>query len=151
MSDKTFWSPYPHGGLEVKATCGNTPPARIRPKPKIGEARLPILVSAEWKAHHQETNDLIGLFWDFVDGLPTIVAAFYRNNLTQDDWGEVITPGEGSRTTSVSIMKRGRVGEDVGVRKMGKGWLVLPESADLRAPLMRVFDISDRDIDGRVA
>jgi len=114
MSDKSFWSPYPHGGIEVKATCGNTPSAKEQAKPQIGESRGHILQSAEWKAHHRETNNLLGIFWDFVDGLPTVLAAFYRNDLTSADWGEVIKPTDGGgRTTSVSIMNR------TGVKKMG--------------------------------
>lgn len=121
MHDKSFWSPFPFGGLEVKATCGNTPSATVAVKPRIGEARIRQLTSAEWKAHHRATNNLIGLYWDFVDGLPTIVASFFRNDLTRDDWGRVVRPASGSRTTSVSIMNR------KGVKKMGEGWIVLPQ------------------------
>lgn len=140
MSAKGFWSPFPHGGVEVKATCGNTPPAKHIPKPLIGEPRLPILVSAEWKAHHRLTNNLLGLYWDFFEGLPTILAAFYRNDLTGDDWGEIIQPREGGgRTTSVSIMRR------VGVLRMGQGWVVLPAHPELLAPMRqeRAFGITD--------
>lgn len=79
--DKELWSPFPYGGIEIKATCGNTPPASKVPKPLIGESRLPILVNAEWKAHHQLTKILLGIYWDFVDGLPTILAVFFRNDL----------------------------------------------------------------------
>jgi hypothetical protein len=139
-TDKKHWSPYPFGGVEVKATCGNTPPAAQLAKPEIGEARLPILQSAEWKAHHRETNKLIGIFWDFVDGLPTVVAAFYRNDLTEDDWGGIVHPREGGgRTTSVSIMNR------AGVKKMGAGWVVLPKDPALLRPLaqQRVFAITE--------
>lgn len=68
MTAKSFRSPYPYGGIEVKATCGNTPAARTAPKPKIGESRYPLLTSAEWKAHHRDTNNLLGIFWDFMDG-----------------------------------------------------------------------------------
>src|SRR5439155_5957243 len=81
-TDKNLWSPYPFGGIEVKATCGNTPPASKVAKPKIGESRINVgLQSAEWKAHHQLTRNLLGIFWDFVDGLPTVLATFYRNDL----------------------------------------------------------------------
>lgn len=143
MSDKSFWSPYPHGGIEVKATCGNTPSAKEQAKPQIGESRGHILQSAEWKAHHRETNNLLGIFWDFVDGLPTVLAAFYRNDLTSADWGEVIKPTDGGgRTTSVSIMNR------TGVKKMGQGWVILPEDGQFLDPLARrkVFDISSHCI-----
>jgi hypothetical protein len=142
MTVKDFWSPYPFGGIEVKVTCGNTPNAKTTPKPKIGESRTPLLESAEWKAHHRDTNNLLGIFWDFVDGLPTILAAFYRNDLTVDDWGKIVLPKEGGgHPTSVSLMTK------AGVRKMGKGWLLLPKNASLRPLCKRqVFDITEDDI-----
>lgn len=149
LSDKSFWSPFPYGGVEVKATCGNTPPAKKMPKPGIGESRWPILLSAEWKAHHRKTNNLIGIFWDFIDGLPTVLAAFYRNDLTIEDWGEVIKPKtDASSTTSVSIMRRGRVGQEVGVKKMARGWIVLPKDPEIRAALTQrnVFHLEDTEI-----
>lgn len=136
ISDKRHWSPYPYGGIEIKATCGNTPPAKVTRKPEIGDSRIGILVSAEWKAHHRETNNLLALYWDFVDRLPTVLAVFYRNDLTEDDWGKVIQPKEnGGRTTSVSIMTR------PAVEKMGAGWLVLPASRPILKSLAqgRVF------------
>lgn len=144
ISDKTFWSPFPHGGIEVKATCGNTPNAKVVPKPKIGESRYPLLVSAEWKAHHRETNNLVGIFWDFIDELPTVLAVFYRNDLTEEDWGKIIQPREGGgRTTSVSIMVKGTLENRIGVKKMGAGWLVLPKDKNILSALAqkKVFAI----------
>lgn len=149
LTDKSFWSPYPFGGVEVKATCGNTPPAKKMPKPQIGDTRWPILQSAEWKAHHRKTNNLVGIYWDFIDGLPTVLAAFYRNDLTLEDWGEVITPKTvESSTTSVSIMRRGRRGEEVGVKKMALGWLVLPKDPDIRAAIthQNIFCLTESEI-----
>lgn len=145
--DKEFWSPYPFGGIEIKATCGNTPSASKMPKPGIGEARLPNLLSAEWKAHHQQTKILLGIYWDFVDGLPTVLAAFFRNDLntssgsSNKDWGAIIHPKEdGGRTTSVSIMKQGR-SEEFGVKKMGQGWMVLPSNEQFQKFLIKIFGI----------
>lgn len=143
MTAKSFWSPYPYGGIEVKVTCGNTPAAKTTPKPKIGESRYPLLTSAEWKAHHRDTNNLLGIFWDFVDGLPTVLAAFYRNDLTTNDWSKIVGVKEGGgHTTSVSLMTK------PGVRKMGKGWLLLPYDASLQSPLSKkqVFDIEEGNI-----
>jgi hypothetical protein len=139
-SEKRYWSPFPYGGIEVKATCGNVLPASTRAKPKIGEARITSLVSAEWKAHHRDTNNLLGIYWDFIDEIPTVLAAFYRNDLTSDDWGRVVQPREGGgRTTSVSIMTRS------GVKRMGEGWLLLPTLDVYRNVLSkgRVFSICD--------
>jgi len=139
-TEKKFWSPYPYGGIEVKATCGNVVSAKVQEKPKIGESRLPTLISAEWKAHHRETNNLLGIFWDFVDSLPTVLGVFYRNDLTIDDWGKIIQPIEGGgRTTSVSIMTK------TGVKRMGEGWILLPKLHEFRSVLCqrKVFSIPD--------
>ena len=118
--NKDLFSPFKYGGLEVKATCGNTPPASKVPKPLIGESRIEILKSFEWKAHHRDTNNLIGLLWDFIDGLPTITACFYCNELIIDDWGKIVHPKDGGgRTTSVSIMTT------KGVKKMCSNWIAI--------------------------
>lgn len=118
--DKVSFSPYIYGGIEVKATCGSTPPAHKVPKPLIGEQRIDLINSFDWKAHHRETNNLIGILWDFINEVPTIVAAFYRNDLTVEDWGNIVQPREGGgRTTSVSIMN------SVGVSKMCTGWIAV--------------------------
>lgn len=118
--DKEHFSPFKYGGIEVKATCGNTPPASRVPKPLIGEQRVRLVSSFEWKAHHRTTNHLLAVLWDFIDGLPTYVAAFYQDNLKIEDWGEIVHPTEGGgRTTSVSIMNA------QGVRKMCKNWVAV--------------------------
>ena len=118
--DKALFSPYLYGGVEVKATCGSTPPASQVPKPLIGEQRIDLLTGFDWKAHHRETNNLLAILWDFINEVPTVVACFYRNDLVTDDWGAIVQPHEGGgRTTSVSIMCSG------GVSKMCKGWLAV--------------------------
>ena len=123
--DKALFSPYRYGGLEVKATCGSTPSASRVPKPLIGEQRISLVNSFDWKAHHRETNNLLGIFWDFLDEVPTIVACFYSNDLIVDDWGKIVQPTDGGgRTTSVSIMAK------TGIKKMCDGWIAvidLPE------------------------
>lgn len=127
--DKESFSPYKFGGIEVKATCGSTPSAKKIPKPLIGEQRIDILTSFDWKAHHRNTNNLLGIFWDFIDENPTIVACFYQSNLTPNDWGKIVKPKEdGGRTTSVSIIKAS------GVKKMCKNWVaVLDDPKYLKA------------------
>lgn len=123
--DKALFSPFKYGGIEVKATCGDTPSASVAPKPLIGEQRIFSINSFGWKAHHRQTNNLLGILWDFIDDLPTIVACFYRNDLIPDDLGEIVKPSKGGgRTTSVSIMNAG------GIKKMCDGWVAvidLPE------------------------
>lgn len=125
LREKKPFSPFGTGGIEVKATCGSVPtPAECIKKglikPDIGDQRISFLRGYDWKAHHQDTNNLLGLFWDFVDRKPKIVAAFYSSNLTRDDWGKIIQPKEGGgRTTSVSIMTR------EGVKKMCLSWVFM--------------------------
>ena len=118
--DKALFSPFLYGGVEVKATCGSTPSAKVTPKPLIGEQRIQKVTGFDWKAHHRETNNLLSIFWDFLDGVPTIAGCFYRNDLQVDDWGEIVQPhAGGGRTTSVSIMRSS------GVEKMCRGWLAV--------------------------
>ncbi len=118
--DKSLFSPFKYGGVEVKATCGSTPSAAVTPKPLIGEQRIKKLNSFDWKAHHRETNNLLSIFWDFIDEVPTVAACFYRNDLTIDDWGKIVQPKKGGgRTTSVSIMT------SAGVKKMCEGWVAV--------------------------
>lgn len=126
IREKTPFSPFANGGLEVKATCGSVPtPDRCRrmghlEKPDIGDQRIGLMTGYDWKAHHRDTNNLVGILWDFIDRVPRIVAVFFCSSLSQDHWGKIIQPKEGGgRTTSVSIMSR------EGVRKMYENWVVV--------------------------
>lgn len=115
---KQPFSPFPGGGLEIKATCGDVPSAKElvkqgKNKPLIGEERIDIVTNFNWKAHHRETNNLMGILWDFIDGIPAITAVTYSSKLEESDWGRIVQPREGGgRTTSVSIMAKS------GIRKM---------------------------------
>lgn len=131
-SEKAAWSDPGFGGIEVKATNGNTPPARSHPKPALGEERSTLVRSFDWKAHHQETRRLLGHTWDFIDGIPTISASFWRNDLVPGDWGTIVQPREGGgRTTSVSVMNA------TGLTKMATGWMVRATDSRLKAGLSR--------------
>lgn len=127
LRHKAPFSPFATGGFEVKATCGSVPtPAvlmrRGGTKPDIGDQRVNVLTSYDWKSHHRETNHLFGIFWDFIDSCPAVVAVFYSAELSENDWGAIVQPTEGGgRTTSVSIMTRN------GVRKMYSGWVTMVE------------------------
>ena len=88
-----------------------------------------------WKAHDRETNNLIGLIWDFNDKKPTIIAIMYANSLCEDDWGKTVTPKEdGGRTTLVSIMNR------YGIRKMRKGLLAIIDKNDYSSKILKRLD-----------
>lgn len=118
---KEYFSGYKFGAFEVKATCGNTPSAKKVAKPLVGEERVDLLESFEWKAHHRETDKMLSILWDFIEEKPTIIAVFYRDDLEVEDWGKIVQPKEenGGRTTSVSIMKQS------GVKKMTKNWVTM--------------------------
>lgn len=123
--EKGPFSPFLGGGLEVKATCGDVldPKAcaiRGLEKPAIGDQRVKLLKGYVWKAHHRETNNLLSIFWDFINGDPRIIAVFYTDSLSPSDWGKLAKPKEGGgRTTSVSNMTRG------GVRKLFDNWVIM--------------------------
>ena len=126
LRDKGPFSPFANGGIEVKATCGSVPDANgcrrlgLVDKPNIGDQRIKVLRSYDWKAHHRDTNNLMGILWDFIDGTPQVVAVFFCADLVEDDWGKIVQPKDGGgRTTSVSIMTR------VGVKKMYDNWVVV--------------------------
>ena len=89
---------FPDGGLEVKNTFGVK-----RPGAEIGNrASRDGLVQKTlvWKAHHRETNRLIALRSDYVDRIPQIVAGYFADNLTPNDWTEKQQPKLGSTMTS---------------------------------------------------
>ena len=123
--DKMPFSDFETGGIEVKSTCGSLPTPAIfgkkgLRKPEIEDERIDYVTGYDWKAHHRETNNLMGLFWDFVDKKPTICGVFFCQDLTPDDWGEIVQPKSGGgRTTSVSIMAR------QGIKKMYENWLAV--------------------------
>lgn len=123
LDEKLPFSPFAAGGVEVKATCGSVPtPAVCKrrgfSRPSIGDTRIGCLQGYDWKSHHRDTNNLVGLLWDFVAGRPRVAAVFYASNLAERDWGEIVQPrAGGGRTTSVSIMGR------ADIRKIYEGWL----------------------------
>ena len=125
LRDKAPFSPFKNGGIEIKATCGSVPTPKECTKkhlhkPDMGETRIALMRGYDWKAHHRGTNNLIGILWDFNNGIPHIAAVFFGNTLDENDWGKIVMPKEGGgRTTSVSIMTR------PGVKKMYLNWIAV--------------------------
>lgn len=119
LKEKQPFSPFANGGIEIKATVGSVPSPNEKKgivKPEIGDQRINVLKGYDWKAHHRDTNNLMGILWDFIDGVPRIVSVFFGGNLEIEDWGKIIQPKVGGgKTTSVSIMTR------IGVKKMYDG------------------------------
>lgn len=96
--------PFRYGGIEIKDTFGykKTGIDLFNGEQRIGKINKRL----EWKAHHQKTNHLLGLYSDFIDGYPTIVAAFYSDTLTPDDWTVRAEPAGDSAMTSFSTLQK---------------------------------------------
>ena len=122
------FSPFLPGGIEVKATCGIVPTQKWFvekniTRPGLGDTRIGCLKSYDWKGFGPETGNLLGILWDFIDRKPRVVALFYSNNLSSEDWSDIVKPKDGGgKTTSVSIMR------PAGISKMYKGWLCVLKS-----------------------
>jgi hypothetical protein len=123
--DKMPFSNFETGGIEIKSTCGSLPTPEVfrkkgLRKPEIEDERIDHVRGYDWKAHHRETNNLMGLYWDFVDKKPTICGVFFCQDINPDDWGKIVRPKKGGgRTTSVSIMARH------GIKKMYENWIAV--------------------------
>lgn len=95
---------FKYGGIEVKNTFGTK---KAKSNIIVGDQRINnINKKLDWKAHHQQTNNLIGLFSDYIDNTPTIIALFYSDKLIKDDWQETQKPTEGSAMTSFSTIQK---------------------------------------------
>jgi hypothetical protein len=101
---------FKYGGLEVKNSFGTK---KAKSNVVNGNQRIVFINSKiDWKAHHQETNNLIGLLSDYIDGVPQIVALCYSDKLGKEDWNNVQTPKKESAMTSFTTITQG------GFRKM---------------------------------
>ncbi len=80
------WPHFKHGGIEVKVTCG-----RVKKNAglRYDESRLTHLGNnMPWSAHHPDSTRMLGLLWDYVDGVAQIVGVFYSNRLRQASYGD---------------------------------------------------------------
>lgn len=95
--------PFRYGGIEVKDTFGykKTGIDLFNGEQRIGRINSRL----EWKAHHQKTNHLLGLYSDYINGYPTIVAAFYSDKLVPEDWSVRAEPVGDSAMTSFSTLQ----------------------------------------------
>ena len=78
---------YRYGGIEIK----NTFELRKVAPDNMGDQRIHHINTKLIGAHHQKTNHLLALF-PTITGKPTIVAAFYSDRLSPDDWQTVQRP-----------------------------------------------------------
>ena len=149
LYEKSPFSPFAGGGIEVKATCGDIQKStwfseRKIKRPQIGDPRIDYANKYTWKSHHRDTNNLCALIWDFIDKKPTIVAIMYADDLLVEDWGKVVQPKEdGGNTTSVSIIKTS------GVDKLYKGLIAIIDDPDyekkMRIKLSKTYAKEIRD------
>lgn len=89
---------YDDGGFEVKNTFG-VKKANTHITPRTTRLQK-IQKTLVWKAHHRETNHIIAIHSDYVDRIPQIIAGFYSDELTENDWTVKQQPKEGSTMTS---------------------------------------------------
>ena len=115
---------FRYGGIEVKNTFGYK---KARVDLFNGEQRIGrINPRLEWKAHHQQTNHLLGLYSDYVDGYPSIVAAFYSDALVPADWSVRAEPKGDSAMTSFSTLQIS------GFQKMRDGMRICLDSVEYK-------------------
>ncbi len=97
---------FKYGGIEVKNSFGTK-----KSKTNIvnGDQRIEFINNKiDWKAHHQETNYLIGLVSDYINSVPKIVAVCYSNDLEKNDWNKVQKPkGDSAMTSFTAITREG--------------------------------------------
>ena len=117
---------YPYGGIETKCTSINKP-AKTMKNCHIafgwGDQRIKYNKSFGWSAHHNDNDNLCGIVWDFVNGLPTIVAVMYSDELLKEDWGKPHKT-EGNKSTNGFGLNKD------GIDKMKKGWLCVLDDPD---------------------
>ena len=87
---------FPHGGIEVKNTCGIRKTGDLLP----GQTRIGNISRPKWKAHHRDTNHLLATYTDFIEGVPVIAAVMYSDRLSAADWSVKHQPKAGSAMTS---------------------------------------------------
>jgi transcriptional regulator with XRE-family HTH domain len=117
---------YPRG-LEVKCTVGSVTKGS---ELLAGSRRVSKLTGIVWQAHHREVKGFLGLVVDFAGAerdkmrYPVITAAFYANNLIEDDWGAI--SGTKGRNTKVTAMLAS------GKLKMAEGWILILDEKDYK-------------------
>lgn len=110
-------------GLEVKCTVGSVPTGTSVAK---ASPRISFLSGLTWQAHHQEVEELLGITYDYFEVLggfkPAITVAFYSDELTPNDWGNI--SGTAGRNTKVCSMVAS------GKQKMSEGWFAILDIPD---------------------
>ena len=132
--DQQYWDQFPHGGVEVKTSCGNLKNGMTHTL-TIDNPRIDHLTGIVWKGHHNEINNLLGLFWDYCEGYPKIFAAFFSNALEPTDFTYTVPKEGGGHTTNVCITKSSAS------KKLGQGWVFCIKEAKYSKFISRMFGI----------
>ena len=116
IPNKTYFTPYNYGGIEIKCTLGtHSIPKKDKiernNKPfEIYEPRVNYLKGVTYMAHHSHNINLLGLYYDYYQGsncCPQILTGFF-SKIEKEDWGKVSKPKANTKTTSAtSISKSG--------------------------------------------
>jgi hypothetical protein len=114
--DQKYWDQFPHGGVEVKTSCGNLKNGMTHIL-TINDSRVDHITGVVWKGHHNEINYLLGLYWDYIDSVPKIISAVFSNELVPDDFTNTVPKVGGGHTTNVCITKASAS------IKLGNGWV----------------------------
>lgn len=112
------WDQFPHGGVEIKTSCGSLKRG-IAKKLDVGKSRIAHTTSIVWKGHHDKINNLLGLYWDYYAGEPTVLAGFYSNKLVPKDFTHTVPKPGGGHTTNVCITMSSATA------KMGANWVFM--------------------------
>lgn len=100
-------APFLYGGIEIKASIGNTPSASDFP---VGVPRNNVITGLNYWAHHAHECDLLGIYYDYckiVNGSPQIKGLVF-SKITATDWNKVSTGDPSKKKTSnTSLNKQG--------------------------------------------
>ena len=114
---KDLLTPFEYGGLEVKCSIGSSGKAQTtRFIADYGHSfdlynpRVGYLNGITWWAHHSNSSNLLGLYYDYYaseNNIPQIIAALY-SELTENDWNKVsIGNPNNKKTSNTSLNKNG--------------------------------------------
>jgi len=130
------WDQFPYGGIEVKTSCGNLPTG-VTKELSNKESRISRLNGVVWKGHHNKINNLLAIFWDYVDGIPCIAAGFYSRHLTESDFTNTVPKPGGGHTTNVCITKASAI------KKLGQDWVFVADTPEYKEFFKKKFHIEE--------
>ena len=116
---KSRFSPYPHGGIEVKCTIGDSRSVKKEVKAKllsqkygvdvfdVNIPRIDLFGGITYWAHHQDCSSLLGIYYDYYDKQkfnPQIISLFYTE-LEKSDWYDISVGNIDSKKTSNTSLR----------------------------------------------